>query len=223
MKIIDCKQNSPEWLAARLGKVTASEIDSLVSPTGEIRKGKGVATFLYAKLAEKLLGYSLNDWTSQAAEHGSIMETEARPWYVFDRGVTVDTPGFCTTDDGKFGCSPDGLVGTDGGLELKCFQPPNALRVLLENKIPDENLMQVHMSLFVTGRAWWDWVSYSRQFPAVVIRVNRDEAIIDNIKTALTAFQIRLDAAYYKIKSAKDAENQAKTAAYYASQPENDK
>ncbi len=223
MKIIDCKQNSPEWLAARLGKVTASEIDALVSPKGKIREGAGVETYLYKKLAEKLLGYSLNDWGSQAAEHGSIMETEARPWYAFDREVEVREVGFCTDDSGRIGFSPDGLVGEDGGVEIKCFQPQNSLRVLVEGRIPDENLMQVHFSLFVSGRKWWDWVSYSRQWPPFVTRVYRDEKIIATFKEALEYYHNRFDAALAKIKAMKDAENAEKTEAYYASQPESDK
>lgn len=222
MKIIDCKQNTSEWATARLGKVTASEIDALVSPKGKIRTGDGPETHLYKKLAEKLLGYSLNDWTSAAAEHGSIMETEARPWYAFMHDVEVQTPGFCVTDDARFGCSPDGLIGLDGGVEIKCFQPQKSLQVLIEGAIPDENLMQIHMSLLVTGRQWWDWVSYSRQWPPVVIRVQRDEAIQLIIKGALDSFSARFDAALAKVRAMKDALNTEKTTAYYAN-PENTK
>lgn len=222
MKIIECEQNSTEWLAARLGKVTASEIDALVSPKGKVRTGAGVNTYLYKKLAEKLLGFPQDDWTSQAADRGSILEHEARPWYEFDRDCTVRKVGFCVTDDGRFGCSPDGLVGEDGGVELKCFGPQNSLRVLIEGAIPDENLMQVHMSLYVTGRKWWDWVSYSRQWPPVVIRVQRDAEIQATISGALADFSADFDAAFSKIKAMKDAENAEKTAAYYAN-PENQK
>lgn len=222
MKIIDCKQNTPQWIAARLGKVTASEIDALVSPKGKIRAGSGVDTYLYKKLAEKLLGFSLNDWTSQAAEHGSIMEMEARPWYAFDREVEVKEVGFCVSDDDRIGFSPDGLVGDDGGLEIKVFQPQNSLRVLVEDKIPDENIMQVHFSLYVSGRKWWDWVSYSRQWPPFVTRVHRDEKIMATFKEALDAYYARFDAAFTKIKAMKAADRAVKEAEYYAN-PENTK
>lgn len=216
MKIINCAQGSPEWINSRLGLVTASEIDALVTPTGEIRKGKGVDSYLYQKLTERLLGFPVGDFTSHATEHGSILETEARPWYSFDRDVTVETPGLCVSDDNKYACSPDGLVGTDGGLEIKAFQPVNSIRVLVENKIPDANIMQVHMSLFVTGRAWWDWVSYSRQWPPVVIRVHRDEAVQATIKQAVDAFAVKFDAALAKIKAMKAEANAVKQAAYDA-------
>ena len=94
-------------------------------------------------------------------EQGSILETEARPWYAFTKDVEVSTPGFITTDDGRAGCSPDGLVGDKGGLEIKCMQPANALRVLMENTVPKEYVMQIQMSLWVTGREFWHFSHFT--------------------------------------------------------------
>lgn len=199
MKTHDVKQGSPEWLSARLGLATASEMDALVSPAGKIRTGQGPETYLYRKVAEHVLGFPLKDFGSFAMEQGSILENEARPWYSFSRDVEVKTPGFCTTDDGLLGASPDGLVGEDGGLEIKCMQPENALRVLMENAVPDEYVIQVQTSLLVTGRAWWDFLSYSRQFPAVVIRVTPDAKLQAAIREAHAAFMLKFNAAVAKV------------------------
>lgn len=200
MKTHDVRQGSPEWLALRLGIATASEMDALVSPTGEIRTGKMPKTYLYRKVCEHVLGFApeANSW---AMEQGSILENEARPWYAFSRDCEVATPGFCTTDDGRLGASPDGLVGEDGGLEIKCMQPENALRCLMENAVPDEYVIQVQTCLLVTGRAWWDFLSYSRQFPAVVIRVTPDAKIQAAIRDAHAAFLVKFDAAVAKVNA----------------------
>lgn len=213
MKTHDVKQGSAEWLALRLGIPTASEMDALVSPKGEIRTGKGPKSYLYKKVCERVLGFA-PDAGSFAMEQGSILEHEARPWYAFTNDVTVETPGFITTDDGRAGCSPDGLVGADGGLEIKCFQPEHSLRCLMENAIPDEYVMQVQMSLWVTGRKWWDFLSYSRQFPAVVIRVTPDEKLQAAIEDALAGFTQRFDAAVAKVNALRDAQYNPKKEAY---------
>ena len=211
------KQGSGEWLALRLGIPTASEMDELVSPEGKIRAGQGPESYLYKKVCERVLGFApeVGSWSM---EQGSILETEARPWYAFTKDVEVSTPGFITTDDGRAGCSPDGLVGDKGGLEIKCMQPANALRVLMENTVPKEYVMQIQMSLWVTGREFWDFLSYSRQFPAVVIRCYPDPKLQTAIRDALAAFNLKFDAMLAKITAMRDAENAAKNAAYYKSE-----
>lgn len=215
MRIINCEQGSPEWKKARLGVVTASEMDTLVSPEGKVRTGAVVETYLYKKVCERLLGFA-PDAGSWAMDQGVILETEARPWYSFTNDVEVNQAGFLVTDCGRIGASPDGLVGQEGGLEIKCFQPPHSLEVILKNEVPKEYVMQVQTSLFVSGRKWWDFLSYSRQFPPVVIRCFPDPKLQEAIKSATDAFYLKFDAALYKIKSLKDAENAIRQAAYDA-------
>lgn len=214
MKVFDCKQGTSEWLRLRLGVPTASEIDALVSPEGAIRRGQGPQTFLYKKLCEKLLGYPIGGSGSFATEQGTILESEARPWYCFSNEIDVQTPGFCTTDDGRVGCSPDGLIGTDGGLEIKCFQPEHSLRCLLENEVPKEYVIQIQTSLWVTQRKWWDFLSYSRQWPPLVIRVLPEPKIQAALSEALDAFNERFDALLARITAMRDADNAIKAEAY---------
>jgi hypothetical protein len=214
MKIIECVQGTPEWLHARLGIPTASEMDALVSPEGKIRTGQGPETYLYKKLCERILGFSNDNANSFAMAQGSILETEAAPWYSFTNDIEVKKVGLCTTDDGRVGASPDGLIGTNGGLEIKCFQPEHSLRCLMENAVPKEYALQIQTCLYVTQREWWDFLSYSRQFPALVIRVYPDAELQEAIRQALDKFLTKFDYAYAKVKAMKDAENALKNAEY---------
>ncbi len=219
MKTFAMRQGTPEWTAARLGVVTASEMDALVSPDGKIRTGKGVNTYLCRKLCEKLLGFA-STGGSFATEQGSMFENEARPWYEFTYGVSVQTVGFLTTDDGSIGASPDGLVGEDGGLEIKCFQPEHSLEVYLSGEVPKEHVIQIQTALWISRRAWWDFVSYSRQWPPLVIRVAPDLELHAAIDGATNAFRAKFNDAYKKISDIKKAEREKSDALYYATDPD---
>lgn len=218
MKIIDCKQGSGEWSAARLGVVTASEADALLTPLFKQRTSEGVETYLHRKLCEKFLGWSPDQGGTWEMGQGTIIETIALPWFAFQHDVDVKRVGFCVTEDSRCGCSPDGLIGEDGGLELKAPQPPAHLKYLLKNELPPEYRVQVHFSMFVTGRAWWKFVSFSRQFPALVVHVERDEVIQKAIGEAVENFYARFDPILKRLTEQRDAENAMKTAAYLASE-----
>lgn len=216
MKIHDCKQGSAEWLAARLGVVTASEMDALITPLWKVRTGEGPDTYLYRKLAEKLLNWSGDDFGSFEMGQGELVEKIARPWYAFTHDVNIETPGFITSDDGKIGCSPDGLIGDDCGLEIKCPQPPTALKYLINGELPPQYRAQVHFSMLVTGRPKWVFLSYSRQFPPLEITVERDPKIDTALCLALEMFFSKFDPIYKRIKGEQDAENALKQSAYEA-------
>lgn len=217
MKIHDVEQGSGPWLALRLGIPTASEFDSLITPEWKVRTGQGPTNYLYTKLCEKFMGAFADSGSSFAMGQGSILEHEAIPWYEFAEGVRVRRVGFCTTDDGRIGCSPDGLIGEEGGIEIKCPQPVTHLRYYFEGILPKEHAAQVHGNMFVTGRKWWKFVSYSRQFPQLVIHVERDERIQKAIGDALAQFLEAFSIKRNQLKSIKDAENAIGQAAYDAS------
>ncbi len=201
MKIHTMPQGSPEWAAIRRGKVTASEIDSLVTPEGKIRTGDGPTAYLYKKICEQRLGFSEDTGGTFAMNHGTILELEAIPWLAFTNDIEVKRVGFMTTDDMRAGASPDGLIGEDGGVEIKCPQPTRALQYLIEGVVPKEYRLQIQMNLWVSGRSWWYFLSYSRQWPALLIRVERDEAIQKQIALAVSLFNERFDAALSKLTS----------------------
>jgi hypothetical protein len=215
VKIHDVKQGSGEWKTLRLGIPTASEFDAIVTPEFKPRTGQTPETYLYQKLCERLLGFS-PDINAFAIDQGAILETEAKPYFQMTFNTEVRTVGFCTSDDGLFGCSPDGLIGDDGGLEIKCPQPHTHLRYLVEGVLPKDYAPQVHGSMFVTGRRWWKFMSYSRQFDPLIIHVDRDELIQAKLRDALMPFRARFDALYNTIKAGRDAQIARENADYQA-------
>lgn len=201
MKIHDLEQGSLSWYAMRAGKVTASEADALLTPLFKVKEGKGPHTYLCQKVSEGF-GELLPQFSSWETEHGQILEDEARKWYAFEFNERLIDAGFCEGDDGRCGCSPDSLIGEDGGLELKAPQGTNHVRYLLDGVLPEDYAVQVHFSMFVTGRKWWQFCSYHRKFAPFVLTVHRDEAKIAKIKEALGAFYARYDAAIKELQQA---------------------
>lgn len=194
-------QREEDWLKLRLGRVTASELANIVTPEFAIRKGEMPHTYMCAKIAEAWRGAPLPGFSSHATEQGMLLEEEARKWYCFEfDNERVHNIGFVEHDGGRCGCSPDALIDEDGGLELKCCEPTNHVKYLLKGELPKEYAPQVHMSLYVTGRDWWKFVSYRRGFPAFVLKVYRDEEIIEHIDAALKHFFLSYDNAMQTLK-----------------------
>ena len=151
-----------------------------------------------AKYIDKLAGEIItgqpdpDSYTNPHLERGKAMEDEARSLYAFARGVEPRLVGFIRS--GRAGCSPDSLVGDDGGLEIKTAMPTVHLPRLRSGKLPSEHKAQVQGNLWITGRAWWDFMSYWPGLPPLIIRVERDEAYIAKLAAAVDAFNADLDA-----------------------------
>jgi hypothetical protein len=201
MKIHEAAQGTQAWLEARAGIPTASEFDALITPLWKIKTGEGPALYLAKKLAENWGGPlpSFGGPQPWQMEQGRILEEEAIPWYEFEFGEPIQKVGLITTDDGSVGCSPDGLLGEDGGIEIKCPYSQTHIKYLLEGILPGDYAAQVHGSLYVTGRKWWKFVSYRRGFPAFVLKVNRDIEIITQIGIGLEVFRKKFNAARAKL------------------------
>lgn len=201
MNIIECNQGTPEWLKCRAGIPTASELSVLVTSKGNISEGQGVRSFLMRKLAERWLGRPLESFHAfGAVDQGKVLEDEAIPFFEMERGIAVERVGFITTDDGKAGCSPDGLMReTKRGLELKCPEPQTHLSYLLAGELPDDYLGQVQGSLLVTGYEAWFFMSYCRHFPALILEVKPDLAYMATLAQALERFNEALDSAYLRL------------------------
>lgn len=196
------QQGSDEWLAARAGVCTASELDSLVTPLFEQRKGEMPATYLSRKLAERWLGHPLEStFSGGSMEQGQLKEKEAIPYYEFRFETKIEQVGFITTDDGRFGCSPDGLMfdPPETGIEAKCPEPHTHMKWLLSRELPKDHAAQVHGSMAVTGAREWVFMSYCRNLPPLIITVLRDNSICERIVAAANDFNIKLDAAYKRI------------------------
>jgi hypothetical protein len=172
----DCPQYSETWWKLRCGVPTSSNASRVIMPKkGELSsQADDYACELIAEKYDAYYGIQ-EDYVSAAMKNGSVMEPESRRFYEFERNCEVQQVGFCLTDDGRFGCSPDSLVGDCGGLELKNPKPATHIRYLLDNKLPDAYRPQVHWCLVVTGRPWWDFLSYSPGLPHLLVRVEPDD------------------------------------------------
>jgi hypothetical protein len=188
-------QGTIEWMRLRWGRPTASEFKNLMTAKFEQRDGEMPKTYLAEKVAEKILNHALPGFGgSFDTEQGQMVEDEARAWFELEV-ARIRQVGFVTSDDDRCGCSPDGLIGEDGGLELKCPLAQTHVKYLLAGGLPPEYAPQVHGSLYVTGRKEWTFMSYRRPFPPHIVRVQRDPVIMYKIETALKAFYEKFDAA----------------------------
>jgi len=206
-----------EWQLARVGIFTASEFDSLVSPTGVIRKGEGVETYLCKKLAERWIGGQLPSYTAFAMEQGTILEEQAIPYAEFEYSMKIRQVGFVSTDNGRVGCSPDGLIGFDesklrpteaspyvlngneSGIEIKCPNLDTHIKYLLAGKLPTDYIAQVQGSMFITGCKTWHFLSYRRNLPALHLVIEQDLKFQSALETALDEFTARFDLAMARL------------------------
>lgn len=195
----DVVQGSQEWLSLRAGIATASEFSNLVTPKMKVKTGGAVDTYLRLKLAERWLGSPLITFSGGHMEQGSIRESEAMAIYEFDRGVKVDRVGFVTTDDGRAGCSPDGIIDGECGLEAKCPMASTHTGYLLDGVLPDDYIMQVQGGMYITGYSRWVFISYCRNFPPFILTVERDETAQEAIAEAVAAFNEKMDAGWARL------------------------
>lgn len=185
MRVVECEQGSAEWQQARLGIPTASQADRIITP--KTRKASSQAVdYRNRLLAEWLTGFPMEPVTTMWMERGVELEPEARQWYSFQRDVEVEQVGFILRDDGLFGGSPDGLIGGDGVLEIKCPTLSHHVGYLIGDG-PDHT-GQVQSLMYLTGRVWADVVSYNPDLPPVVRRVERDEQYIADLVAVLDIF-----------------------------------
>lgn len=206
-RIVNCEQGSPEWFAARLGIPTASEF-STVMAKGE---GKTRRTYLLKLAGELLTGEPMESYSNPHMERGKEQEAEAREAYELMRDIDTHQVGFIV--NGDKGCSPDSLIGDDGGLEIKTALPHIQVERLLKGELPAEHRAQVQGNMWVTERQWWDFVSYCPRLPLLIVRVKRDEGYIATLAGAVKAFNEELATTVDAVRSANNLANQLKKAA----------
>ena len=198
MITLEIEQQSPEWAAARLGIPTASEFDKIITTKGE--PSKQAQKYLYQLAGERVSGFKEETYTNASMARGVLLEAEAREFYELTQDVQIQQVGFCFQDEAlKFGCSPDGLVGEDGLIEIKCPIISTHVGYLLDGGLPMDYFQQVQGQLFVTGRKWTDFVSYYPGLKPLKIRVLRDEPFLLKLKAALDSFCVELETVIKKI------------------------
>ena len=199
MQIFTMNQYSPEWWQIRCGLPTASEFSRIITAKkGELSQGQNgyIAQLLADRASLTAPFFTQRGGHTAAMRNGENCEPEARRWYDMAFDCSVRQVGFIKTDDCRFGCSPDGLVGhaqsseffrAEGGLELKCPELQTHMTWLLKGGLPLTHKAQVHGCLVVTGLKWWDFVSYAPGADPIRIRVVPDEYTA-KIKEALETF-----------------------------------
>jgi hypothetical protein len=201
VKIIECVQLSPEWWEARMGIPTSSRMSRIITPkTGKL--SAACDDLIDELIAEKLdphPGAMTEKPMNAAMRHGVDTEPEARRFYAMHTGADVRQVGFCLSDCGRYGSSPDGLIGEDGVLEMKIPLLKTHVGYLRKNELPAEYAPQVHTHLLVTGRAYCDFMSYAGlTVDPLIVRVTPNE-YTRNLRIALEVFLERYQAAIDKL------------------------
>ena len=180
MLIHNCTQGTEEWFACRLGKLTASVAKTISTA------GKGLETLCLEKATEILTGKPNETYKNEAMEQGNLLESEARSIYELETGATVTQVGFVEENE-YVGVSPDGLVGDDGLIEIKCPTNKTYTQYLLDGKIKPEYYSQMQMQMFITERLWCDYVVYNPNFKKSITiqRVYPDNKEIEKIADGL--------------------------------------
>lgn len=199
MILIDALQGSDEWYLARAGRATASEFSCVLA------KGQGKTRLAYLRrvVAERLTGKPTETYKNGHMERGTEQEPYARLSYEATTGDFVEQIGFIQHDKLMAGCSPDGLIGSEGGAEIKSVIPTVQLETILAGEYPSEHKAQIQGSMWITGRQWWDFCSHSPDMPAnlrtYIYRVKRDETYITQLAAEVTVFLNEVDALIAKL------------------------
>lgn len=179
-KFYNVEQNSEEWMQLRLGKFTASSFKQLFATKSTLDYRKCINQVVY----EILTGEQPESFSNQYMERGHELEPIAREIYSMKTFNDIDNGGFFELNK-YVGCSPDGLIGDNGLIEIKC-PSFNTMIEYLENKtLPNEYKYQVHGQLFVTGRKHCDFMAFHPKLKPFILRVGRDESICAQIDLAL--------------------------------------
>ena len=179
MLVSNFEQGSQEWLQSRLGKPTASNFGKLITPTG--RPSTSAEGYINELIAQRITGELPEFYTNAAMERGNELEPAAKALYEFINGVEVVEVGLCLHDEFECGASPDALVGDDGGLEVKCPLPHTHVAYLRDGKVPSKYIPQIQGCLWITGREWWDFMSYHPAMEDLIVRVERDNEYIKKL------------------------------------------
>lgn len=203
------EQRTEEWFAARLGKATASKFKDIMAKT----KSGPAATrknYLAQLVCERLTGSKDEGYINAAMQRGIDIEPQARMAYESMTGEIVEEVGFIDVPTMMAGCSPDGLVGDDGMIEIKCPNAATHIETLL-NGMPSEHIPQVQGQMWVAGRKWCDFVSYDDRLPEnmrlYVERIHRSDSYISDLVAEIKSFLGEVDSTVAKLKEKFDAQS----------------
>ena len=201
------EQRTEEWFAARLGKVTASKVSDVVAKT-KLGYGASRATYMTDLAIERLTGNPTEFYANAAMQWGTETEPQARAAYEFIQSVTVVEEGFIEHSAIPMsGASPDGLVGDDGMLEIKCPMSKTHYDTLLTGKIAKKYIDQMQWQMDCAGRQWCDFVSFDPRMPEGLdffcVRVERDDERIEFLEDEVQKFLTELSEQVTKLEGLK--------------------
>ena len=196
------EQRSEEWFQARLGKVTASRVADVLA---KIKSGESASRRNYKiqLVSERLTGEKQETYINQAMQDGIDREFYARERYVQQHGE-VEEVGFIQHPTLEAGASPDGLVGDDGLIEIKCPLGTTHTETLMTQEVPSKYMPQIQFQLLVTGRKWCDFVSFNPMFPEhlqlFVKRVDADPVYQKELEVEVGKFLDEVNDVINKLK-----------------------
>jgi len=191
----DFDQGTDSWRQLRAGIPTASKFATVMAK-GE---GKTRAKYMRALAGEIITGDPMETYSNSHMERGKTMEDEARETYAFINDVEPRAVAFIR--NGQKGCSPDSLIGNDGGLEIKTAIPEVQIDRLERGTLPSEHKAQVQGSIWIAEREWWDFVSYWPRLPMLKVRVYRDDTYIKAMADEVDRFNDELAEMVERIRS----------------------
>ena len=180
MKIHNFEQRTEDWYNIRKGKMTASNADTIIA------NGKGLETYIYNLMAEYYSSAEKENYINADMQRGIDLEPEARLEFEFYTDLDVQEVGFIEYNE-FIGVSPDGLIGDDGLIEIKCPNDSVYFKLLLSDNIKPEYIAQMQMQLYVTDRQYCYFVSYNPNFEKslYIKKINRNEEMIEKLKKGL--------------------------------------
>lgn len=206
------EQGSQEWFRARSGAITASMFSEcrkrLKSGPNKGQFSQAAKDYAFRLAVERISGEPLDDpqFDPWQARRGRELEPEARLAYEYRTKTMVEQTGLAITEDEKFGASVDGLVGRDGGVEIKCFLAPSKLSPILFDGDIGDCIDQVQGAMWITGRKWHDFVLYCPALKSInkhltVIRQERDDEYIEAMQKDLLLFDLYVSEIEHKLRS----------------------
>ncbi len=198
IEIIDCEQGTEAWHQARLGIPTASEFATVMASGKGGGESKTRRTYMAKLAGEILTGQPMDNYTNGHMERGHAMEPEARDTYAFLSEEAVTQVGFIR--NGRKGCSPDGLVGDRGLLEIKTKLPHLQVDLIVCDAFPPEHRAQAQGQLWVAEREWLDFIAYWPGLPLFEKRTYRNEEYIKTIADAVDRFNDELAAMVERVR-----------------------
>ena len=203
MIVMEMPQGGEDWLRARRGVVTASNFHLVLA------RGSGKTRRAYMeRLAWEIVSGAPGEgaFMSEAMARGKALEPRAREAYRAASGLDVREVGLVFLDEGRrIAASPDGLIGDDGGLEIKCPLPHRHEACVARGCVPPRHRAQIQGNMWVSGRRWWDFVSFAPEAdePLFIRRVHRDEAYVDMLRREVARFLQELDGLVEQLAAAR--------------------